>query len=503
MTVRRRSARFAQVARALLLAAAACGGVDGLDGGPIERSTAQELGTIARALPVDDLAQAQQALRQDAWRREHRFLDAVDPGHQWRATRVRQLEIDAGLWTVDQLYQIGGQLFTLHFSRALGMGAGEGPPLRRFHQGLRGGPDATRCASCHWRGGLAGAGDAADNGMLRGDGVHQASTVARNPPSLSGAGLRERLATEMTVELRAIELEAVVFAAEAGYAVRVPLAAKSIAFGALTVEPDGTVDRSEVRGVDGDLVVRPFGRKGTVASLRDVVEDELLIHHGMQSEHLVIEGDEARVGDKGGDDPDGDGVIRELNEGQITALTVFVALQELPQELPPEDPWLVSLWARGRLDFETLGCAGCHVPELPLQSAGWVLPHRYHGPSLTIDLARDGAEPRIAPATEDGALRVRTYSDFRRHRMGAALAEDRSERGVPGDEFITPPLWGVARSAPYLHDGRAATLEEAILLHGGEAQASADAYAELADPDRAPLRVFLTSLVRAPRLVTP
>lgn len=484
----------------LLAAAAACGDQGQLDGS-VARDSARTLGTIARERPEDDEAQARLALQQDAWRREQRFLDAVDPGSLFRSTRVRQVEIDAGLWSVDELYQLGGQLFTLDFSRELGLGAGDDAPLRRIHDGRRGGPDAIGCTSCHWRGGLAGAGDAADVALLRGDGIHQSSAVARNPPSLAGAGLRERLAVEMTVELNALREDALRFAAEQGYAVRVPAVAKGVAFGHLTVHPDGNVDAGELEGIDADLVVRPFGWKGTVATIRDAAEDALLVHHGMQSEHLVIEGDADRVGDGDGDDPDGDGTGQEINEGQVTALALFVALQELPQEEPPEDPWLVTLWARGRLDFEALGCASCHVPELPLDDSRFVLPHRYGGPPLVIDLVREGAEPPLEPAAEDGALRVRLYSDLRRHRMGPALAEARAEADVPADEFLTPPLWGVARSRPYLHDGRAPTLEDAILLHGGEAQAAADAYAALDDAARAPLRVFLTSLVRARRLV--
>jgi hypothetical protein len=483
-----------------MFALAACGDPDGL-AGSLERASARTLGTIAREHPADDVEQARLALQQDAWRREHRFLDAVDPGYLLRSTRVRQVEIDAGLWSTDELYQLGGQLFSLLPSRAEGLGGGDGPPLRRIHEGLRGGPDAGGCGSCHWRGGLAGAGDAADVALLRGDGIHSSSAVARNPPSLAGAGLRERLAAELTAALHAQRREAVAFAAAQGYAVQVPLTAKGIAFGRITAHPEGEVDTSELEGIDADLVVRPFGWKGTVATLRDAAEDALLVHLGLQSEHLVIEGDAARVGEHGGDDPDGDGVSREINEGQVTALTVFVALQELPQELPPDDPYMLTLWARGRLDFEGLGCASCHVPELPLDDAHLTLPHRYGGPALVLDLASDAAAPRIAPAAEDGALRVRLYSDLRRHRMGPTLAEDRPERGVPADEYLTPPLWGVARSRPYLHDGRAPTLEDAILLHGGEAQAAADAYAALDDAGRAPLRVFLTSLVRARRLV--
>lgn len=494
------SARTTARAWALFGLAAACGGLGEPDGS-VTRGSAHTLGTIARERPEDDEAQARLALQQDAWRREQRFLDAVAPGALFGSTRVRQVEIDAGLWGVDDLYQLGGQLFTLNFSPELGLGAGDDAPLRRIHYGRRGGPDAIGCTSCHWRGGLAGAGDAADVAFLRGDGIHPASAIARNPPSLAGAGLRERLAGEMTAELHTLREDALRFAAEQGYAVRVPAVAKGVAFGHLTAHPDGDLGTSELEGIDADLVVRPFGWKGTVATIRDAAEDALLVHHGMQSEHLVIEDDADRVGDGDGDDPDDDGVDQEINEGQVTALALFVALQELPQEEPPADPWLVTLWARGRLEFETLGCASCHVPELPLDDSRFVLPHRYGGPPLVIDLVSEGAEPMLEPAAEDGALRVRLYSDLRRHRMGPALAEGQGEAGVPADEFLTPPLWGVARSRPYLHDGRAPTLEDAILLHGGEAQAAADAYAALDDPARAPLRVFLTSLVRARRLV--
>jgi CxxC motif-containing protein (DUF1111 family) len=62
-------------------------------------------------------------------------------------------------------------------------------------------------------------------------------------------------------------------------------------------------------------------------------------------------------------------------------------------------------------------------------------------------------------------------------------------------EWRTPPLWGVRDSGPYLHDGRAATLEEAIAWHGGEAEVSAQKFSELLATDRAYLIAFLNTLV--------
>lgn len=479
-----------------------CGDLDGGSSGFISRDTAQPLGTLSRARPADDREQAVTALAEDAWRREHRFLDAVDPGHLFRSTRVRQVEIDAGLWNAEELYQLGGQLFSLHFSPAVGMGGGDQPAIRRFHLGRRGGPDATRCVSCHWRGGLAGAGDAADNAMLRGDGNLESSTTPRNPPALIGAGIVQRLAEEMSEELHTQVREAQSFAAGADYAVRIPVSAKGIDFGVVTVDPDGEVNYEEVEGVDRDLEIKPFGWKGTIPDLRDAAEDALLIHHGMQSETLVIVGDEDRVGPFGGDDPDGDGVVEEILEGQVTALTLFLAMQELPEEQPPEDPYMLTLWAQGRQDFETLGCADCHTPSLVLEDPAYILPHRYGGSALRVDLSTEGVEPRVRPDAQTGVYSIRLYSDLKRHDMGEALTERTSEAGVAPGTFITPPLWGLARSRPYLHDGRASTIEEAILLHGGEAKRSRDRFAALDETDRAPLRIFLTSLTRARRLVT-
>jgi CxxC motif-containing protein (DUF1111 family) len=70
-----------------------------------------------------------------------------------------------------------------------------------------------------------------------------------------------------------------------------------------------------------------------------------------------------------------------------------------------------------------------------------------------------------------------------------SLADTRRNR-----EFTTARLWGVADTAPYLHDGRATTLTEAILLHGGEAQPARNAFAALSDQNRAKVIAFLRSL---------
>ncbi|HZR81388.1 MAG TPA: di-heme oxidoredictase family protein [Candidatus Binatia bacterium] len=86
------------------------------------------------------------------------------------------------------------------------------------------------------------------------------------------------------------------------------------------------------------------------------------------------------------------------------------------------------------------------------------------------------------------------YSDLLLHDMGPGLADGIADGDASGSEFRTAPLWGVGRSAPYLHDGRAATLEDAIVAHGGEATASRDRFLALSTFERDALIAFLKSL---------
>lgn len=472
---------------------------------PEPRSSAEPLG-IYGPLDADDYTeQARLVLEADARRREARFRDAIEPGYLFGKTRVEQGEIDAGCVPPQDLYQIGAQLFHYGFTKRDGFGGKDTPSVVRFHKGKRGGPDAYACDQCHWRGGPAGAGDGADNAYLDGDGDTQDSALARNPPALVGLGVIELVAREMTIELGQRRDELGRRAKAQGKALRTDLIAKGVSFGKLGALADGALDTSAVEGVDADLVVRPFGWKGTYADLRAVAEDELALHHGMQSEHFVRTAGAERAGSFGGDDPDGDGIIKEINEGQVTALAHFLATQEIPTvELPDRQDQLVY-YARGKQLFEEIGCAGCHRPRLSLKSAVYEIPRRAGGPPLRVDLAVDGAAPRLARAASAQPIDydVWLYSDLKRHDMGPELAEKRPDRGVDGQLFLTPPLWGSARSRPFLHDGRAATAEEAILAHGGEAQPARDAFAKLSDRDRYPLRLFLSTLTRKPKLVAP
>src|SRR5262249_38045166 len=88
---------------------------------------------------------------------------------------------------------------------------------------------------------------------------------------------------------------------------------------------------------------------------------------------------------------------------------------------------------------------------------------------------------------------VRLYSDLLLHDMGS-LGDGIAQGPAGPREMKTPPLWGLRASAPYLHDGRAATLAQAITAHDGEGKAARDRYYRLGATQRRQLMDFLNSL---------
>ncbi|MCL2908978.1 di-heme oxidoredictase family protein [Shewanella aquimarina] len=130
--------------------------------------------------------------------------------------------------------------------------------------------------------------------------------------------------------------------------------------------------------------------------------------------------------------------------------------------------------------FEQVNCSGCHQPKFVTKSSGEI-----------------GGLPMIA------ALKGQTiypFSDMLLHDMGEGLSDGRPDFLASGSDWRTRPLWGIGLTqtvnpqAGFLHDGRAASVEEAILWHGGEAQASTDKFMALTQAERAQLLAFVMSL---------
>ena len=447
----------------------------------------------------DLAAQVDDAIARGQLERAEEFLEAEEPGEDREHITVFQADIDADRWDVDALFTFGDAFFEHEFSAIDGWGDGQ-LGLSRVHRGVRGGRDTFSCAGCHAVGGADGAGTAAQNAFLFGDGARISSTVVRNPPSLLGVGLVQSLADEMTRIMHTRRREAVASARESGRTVRVALLVKGVDFGALEVDPDGMIHTGEVEGVDPDLVVRPLGWKGEFATLRGFLMDAARVHFGVQAHELTEahrdHPDAARLG-QGPDwwDPDEDGIQRELEEGTVTAAAVYLALLESPVVIPPFNSVLRDRWARGSVVFEEIGCDDCHRRTLTLDYSRWIEgPNMAAGEGFEFNVKADGEHPKSAP-------RVELFSDLKRHDLGPELADAHpSPSGVPRAVFLTRPLWGLADTGPYLHDGRASTVTEAIEAHGGDGEASRAAFRLLGENDRTNLRLFLASLTRMPKL---
>ena len=465
---------------------------------------------------------ARAAHREAERRHELRLREAAAPGFFLRAMHdeLDPHRIAAGDVCLAELADRGGLVFEHEYGFADGLGGGAAAhaptgPFRRVHEGLYGGPETISCPSCHWIGGPNGAGAETDDAFLQGDGERVASGDARNPPALVALGVVEALGREMTRDLQRQRADLVRDAGRAGAGRETRLTAKGVDFGVLRVAADGTVDTSGVAGVDADLVVKPFGWKGTAADFADFSGEALQVHIGIQSDALLATATRDVVG-HGSDagDPDGDGVRNELGPGPFEAMMAHLALLEMPivepllqyrqlpaaaaKILPPTTTSFADDFARGREQFHAFGCASCHVPMLVLENP--ILDVDGMPP---IDLAENMRQPGLAYDPAVGGYPVWLFSDLKRHDMGKANAAQHVQRGVAPNDYLTPRLWGVADSAPYLHDGRAPSFDYAIAGHDGEGGAARAAFNAVPWEERGALRVYLMALRREPRVIVP
>ncbi|MGC3872160.1 di-heme oxidoredictase family protein [Halomonas sp. GXIMD04776] len=160
----------------------------------------------------------------------------------------------------------------------------------------------------------------------------------------------------------------------------------------------------------------------------------------------------------------------EVSDKIANFITFYASSLAVPARRNMDDP-VVQTGAR---KFNDLGCAGCHTPR------------------------HQTAEVEGRPELSDQT--IWPYTDMLLHDMGEELADGRPEFKASGREWRTPPLWGIGLAhtvnprAGFLHDGRARTLEEAILWHGGEAESAKQGYRSLKSDDRQALLRFLESL---------
>ena len=436
-----------------------------------------------------------------------------------------QAAVERGDLGLEEVLERGEAMFTTSFNTLDGAGRPETTdtsdsnfrPRQEFPNNFNriSGPDANSCVACHSVPRPGGGGDNSSNvfvladrfpfvnfDMGEGDGFENLAldTIGDERAALGvfGAGFIEMLAREMTLELQSIQQEATSEAKSAGAPVTRDLVAKGVSFGSITTRPDGTIDTSQVDGVDSDLIIKPFMQKGVIVSLREFVVKALNQHFGMQA----VE----RFGD--GEDPDADSVRDEITRGDVTALVMFLATFPPPGRVMPPHPEARAAAERGEKLFEAIACTTCHIPNLRLNNPVFSEPNPFNpvgklqvsevDNAVTADLTAEGPTPRLK-REPDGSVIVPAFTDLKRHDMGDTLNNEPLEQGgVPTEQWLTRKLWGFANEPPFLHHGRATLISEAIMAHGGEAQGARDAFDALPGNDQAAVIEFLKTLRSLP-----
>jgi CxxC motif-containing protein (DUF1111 family) len=231
---------------------------------------------------------------------------------------------------------------------------------------------------------------------------------------------------------------------------------------------DGISGRAHrVTGADGTVGIGRFGWKASQPTLEGQVIAALHGDIGITSPHRADEdltsGQRAAISAPSGGAP-------EIDAHKIGRIAHYMRALAVPNQRRSLDAEVV----RGRVLFEAARCTACHLPE-----------------------ARTGGS---SPLAQLRSATIHPYTDLLLHDMGEGLADDRRDGDASGREWRTPPLWGIGLletvngNQNYLHDGRARTIEEAILWHGGEAQRSRDAFATMNADERAAMLAFLSSL---------
>ena len=215
-------------------------------------------------------------------------------------------------------------------------------------------------------------------------------------------------------------------------------------------------------GIDANGRFARFGRKADIATLRDFVENAAHLEMGLTTPNRPRE-NTAGIELPEGADPVSD---PELNEQQIELLVDFVRFLTPPPRRMGESEDDYKTIVEGDSLFRSIGCTACHVPNMKT------------GRSSIPALDRK---------------QIYLYSDLLLHDMGADLVNVCSYGASPS-ELRTEPLMGLGHRERYLHDGRTRNLNEAIMLHGGEATAARERFRGLNELQRAAVLRFLRSL---------
>jgi CxxC motif-containing protein (DUF1111 family) len=216
--------------------------------------------------------------------------------------------------------------------------------------------------------------------------------------------------------------------------------------------------------VSGEVRLGRFGWKANTASVMEQCAGAYVGDMGVTNPIFPFE---TGYGQTNGDDGLNDDA--EISQALLDEITFYCQTLGVPAPRDLDDDSVI----RGSALFEQMECAKCHIPKM------------ISGSFSVAEVANQTFYP---------------YSDMLLHDMGDGLADNRPDFLANGKEWRTKPLWGIGLTkvvnghTDFLHDGRAKNVTEAILWHGGEAEASKNKFKNLSASEREDLLKFINSL---------
>ncbi len=351
-------------------------------------------------------------------------------------------------------FEVGRAMFQTEFTPETGLG-----PLF----------NAVSCASCHEQPVVGGGGSIEEGGEdveLHATAFHGGTTQCDDLAAVGGQVIQKQLTPAFSAYTGLTAEPIPAAATDSGHRTTPDL----FGFGLLDAVPDAEIlARADPLDRNGDGISgRPnrtadgrlgrFGRKAQAATLREFNADAFVMEMGVTNPLNQTEQTIGGLPLPPGIDPLPE---PEVSLAQLDAVDAFVRFLA-----PPPRALLGLLGARGAFVFSRIGCASCHTPVL------------------------------VTGANPVRALRfkaVPAFTDLLLHDMGPDLADICLGQAQPA-EFRTEPLMGLRFATTFLHDGRAATISQAIDLHGGEGLAARNRFVRLTTFERAALLKFLGSL---------
>jgi CxxC motif-containing protein (DUF1111 family) len=229
-----------------------------------------------------------------------------------------------------------------------------------------------------------------------------------------------------------------------------------------------------------------LGWKGQIASVEDFVLNACAVELGLEvpGHHQSVTPQAPKYRATG----------QDLTAEECAALVAYVRSLPRPAEQRPEGVAAARRLGGGKAAFARIGCADCHAPKLG-DVEGIYSDLLLH--DMGQEIADDGFYSSGSDGSDEGSEEPLVPEAAGKAAEGQPVPSPaaRGARGASRQEWRTPPLWGFRDSGPYLHDGRAQTLEEAVAMHGGQGTGAAQAFFRLSPKERQEVESFLKSLV--------